>query len=179
MAKSKKPRKKYHPRTREVDPSESPGYFNFGQGNSTILSIRILYHLQNFEKEEGTMTCWYHGLPSDYQSLKIRLKVGEHLLENFECFDESHHIEDALEALQQYVRLDYVTAEGKRRKTYTYEEKDMNVIIKGIHLVQDLIDQSTFEEEIIAYKKAEDDTNTFFQQYEYIFHYNEGANACS
>ena len=153
MAKSKPPRKKYTPpRANQCMYRES--VFHYSKEDSDTMNVNAYMRLIMFAQG--------HGQSSDRTSFRIRLLAGKYLCGLFEDEGQEEVIDNALQAVKD-------SAQRIAGKTeYSATPEALQAISEGLQMVERLLENSSFAEEVIAYKHAEDQVVLHADGFEYI-----------
>lgn len=152
MAKSKAPRKKYQPRAAQCMYRES--VFHYSKEDSDTMNVNAYMRLLMYAQG--------HGQPEDRTSFRIRLLAGKYLCQFFEDVGQETVIDNALQAVKDGAQK----VAGKMQ--YTSTPEGLTAISEGLRMVESLLEQSSFAEEVQAYKHAEDQVVLHADGFEYI-----------
>ena len=156
MAANKKPRKKYVPKPK---PLYEEKRFLYTEEDSKLMSLNLYLRLSCLVRGMGTH--------ADKTSIRIRLIAALRLLN--ECFVSTPSVK---ELEMKIVRgLDTITREVVRSdqtKEYILASEAAVYVKEALVLSDQLIAESSFEEEVMAYKHAEDELLVGADQFEYV-----------
>ena len=156
MGTNKKPRKKYVPKPKSLYEEKR---FLYTEEDSKLMSINLFLRLSCLVRGIGTH--------ADKTSIRIRLIAGMRLLK--ECFvmdDTTKELEMKLVCgLDSIMRHTTKVSEDKQ---YILASEAFPAVQEALVISDQLIAQSSFTQEVLAYKYAEDEVLVGADQYEYV-----------